>query len=337
MKQGFENLKDYIDSDEFKRVKEHESKKRLGKAAKSFYTEQLDKSIEQEIVAENLKNLKNDTIAAEKKDRYTRKKSEIDMRENLPQVGTKFLVLSVIASIVSVIMSCAGISEADTPSALLAAFSGRYCIYTWLMLLVQTAVIVYNLYSYQLKRFLFTKDAVINVFRCIIVATSMYYNYQFIILIIPESTETIFGTITAIILAAGPDFISNIFGSAAVDMKNKVYKENDGFLEDIKIILFGRLRNEIRLSAQKKREKYYPNYQKNVVSDAFALDNTYQEAVQLLIEQGARPGSTIRRGDIDYDRTAWRSFCNELKKKGFAKAENQSTIITRDLREYIAE
>lgn len=332
MKTG--SLRNYIESDDFKKTREQEERKRYGKAAKSFYTEQLDKSIEQEIVDENLKNLKNDTIAAEKKDRYTRKRSEIDLREKLPQASPVFLAISVVASIVSVIMSCAGISHADSPSALLAAFSGKYCVYTWLMLLVQTAVIVYNIHSYPLKRYHSSKEAMINIFRFVVIVTSMYYNYRFIVMIIPDSTKSIPGTITAIILAGSTDFISNIFGSIAVDMKYKVYKENDGFLADLNIILFGGFKNFIKRTAEKKREKYYPNHQVNTSSNVYALDNAYQEAVQMLIDQGAKPGTTIRRGDINYDRTAWRSFCNELKEKGFAKAENQSTIITRDLREY---
>ena len=277
-------LDNFINSDEFKPVREREEKRKLGKAAKNFFSEQLDKSIEQEIVDENLKNLRKDYIAAEKKDRYTRKRGEIDLRENLPQAGNKFLALSVVASIISVIMSCAGIAHADTPTALLAAFTGQYCVYAWLMLLVQTSVIVYNIYSYPLKKYHSTKETLINVFRFVVIGASVYYNFQFITMIIPESTETYAGTITAVILAAGPDFISNLFGSTAIDMKYKVYKENVGFLADIKILLFGGLMNWIRVTAQKKREQYYPAY-KNCTrtTDTFSLDNAYQEAVQILI------------------------------------------------------
>lgn len=331
------NLRDYINSDEFKKTRERTGKKKFDKAAKDFYSEQLDKSINQEIVDENLKNLRRDTLAAEKKDRYTRKRSEIDLRAELPQAGNKFFVLSIIASIISVIMSCAGISHADTPTTLLAAFTGHYCVYTWLMLLVQTSVIVYNFYSYALKKYHSTKETYINCFRFIVMGASMYYNYQFIITIIPESTESISGTITAAILAAGPDFISNLFGATAVDMKYKVYKENEGFLADVKMILFGGIMHTIKVTAQKKREKYYPGYEKSSVSsDTFAVENAHYEAVKILIEKGVKPGSTIRRSDVDYSRSEWRNLCDELKQKGFAKVENQSTIVTRDLREFQA-
>lgn len=326
------NLRDYINSDEFKKTRERTGKKKFDKAARDFYSEQLDKSIDQEIVDENLKNLKRDTIAAEKKDRYTRKRSEIDLRDELSQAGNKFFVLSIIASIISVIMSCAGISHADTPTTLLAAFTGHYCVYTWLMLLVQSSVIIYNFYSYALKKYHSTKETYINCFRFIVMAASIYYNYQFIITIIPESTGSMSGAITAAILAAGPDFISNLFGATAVDMKYKVYKENEGFLADIKMILFGGIMHAIKVAAQKKREQYYPDYKKD--SDIFSVENAHYEAVKILIKKGVRPGSTIRRSDVDYSRSEWRNLCDELKQKGFAKVENQSTIVTRDLREF---
>lgn len=219
------------ESEQFQNIKERMEKQEIKKAAKKIVGEQIKSSIETEVTDFQMSRLQHNAVLAEKKDKVTKKMCEIDLRVLLQNASVFFFVFSILASLISVFMSCAGLSNACSPGGLLEALSGRYWIAVLLMCLMQTSVIIYSFFSYALNLYHSDKNLLLNAFRFVVMAVSIYCNFLFIQSIIPEYGNSKIGNAISIILASGADIISNLFSSTAVKMKYKLYSKN-GILEN---------------------------------------------------------------------------------------------------------
>lgn len=261
------------ETDQYKKIEERTEKKEMKKAAKLIVGKrwassinQIESSIEEQDVELQMSKLQHNAALAEKQDKVDKKMCEIDLRKVLQKSSLFFYAFSIVASIVSVFMSCAGLSNACSPGGLLEALSGRYWIAVLLMCLMQSSVIIYSFFSYALDLYHSDKNFLLNAFRFVVMAVSIYCNYLFIQSIIPEYGDSKIGKLISIILASGADIISNLFSSTAVKMKYKLYSQNGllangeldnrSLLAKLKIIIFGNLMFKIEKTYREKMAMY---------------------------------------------------------------------------------
>lgn len=237
------------ESNEYKECKEKYEHKAMRSIAEKVVKEEIQATTESEIVKHQMKRLEISAELAKKKDDINKKICEVDLRDVLQARSTLFFFFSVCASIVSIFMSCAGISNCYSPTELLHAVFGKYWISVLLMALLQTSVILYAFYSYALKLYHSDKNKLINAYRFVVMTVSIYCNYLFIKMLVPEYSKTCIGKSIAIFLASGPDIISNLFSSTAIKMKYKLYhnksimanQEGVSLFEKVRFIIFGKI------------------------------------------------------------------------------------------------
>lgn len=367
MEQRNEMMNKITESEQFQNIKERMEKQEIKKAAKKIVGEQIKSSIETEVTDFQMSRLQHNAVLAEKKDKVTKKMCEIDLRVLLQNASAFFFIFSVLASLVSVFMSCAGLSNACSPGGLLEALSGRYWIAVLLMCLMQTSVIIYSFFSYALNLYHSDKNLLLNAFRFVVMAVSIYCNFLFIQSIIPEYGNSKIGNAISIILASGADIISNLFSSTAVKMKYKLYSkngilangnmENKSFLAKVKIILFGDLMFKIDKTYMKKMNQYKAFYNgKKILTTPIercyhisdngqnkkAIDDgsedyehrkpdCYELAIAKMKEKGFQPGDKVRRGMIGLSTPEWKSVRRYMQLNGIVKCVRKTTILEKDL------
>lgn len=261
-----------VNSKEYKEYKEKLEKRAMKSVAEKVVKEEIKAATQQEIVQHQKKRLQVSAELAKEKDEVNKKMCETDLKDVIQNRSSLFFLFSVLASTISVFMSCAGISNAQSPEALVDAATGKYWIAVLLMALLQTSVILYAFYSYALGLYHNDKNILINSYRFIVMAVSIYCNYLFIKSLIPEYGNSKIGKCIAIFLASGPDIISNLFSSTAIKMKYKLYRhkgimandnEDVGIMEKLKVLIFGNWLIRIEDAYREKMATMQANYGNN--------------------------------------------------------------------------
>lgn len=261
-----------VNSKEYKECKERLERRAIKSVAEIVVKEEIEAAKQQEIVSHRKKRLRLSAELAKENDEVNKQICATDLREVIQKRSTLFFFFSVLASVVSVFMSCAGISNSQTMAELINAATGRYWIGVLVMALLQSSVILYSFYSYALGLYHNDQNILINLYRFVVMAISIYGNYLFIESLVPEYTVPGIGRCIGLFLASGPDIISNLFSNTATKMKYREYKrkgimangnENVGIMEKVRILIFGNLLIWIDNAYQEKMATMQSYYGKN--------------------------------------------------------------------------
>lgn len=261
-----------VNSKEYKECKERLEKRAMKSVAETVVKEEIEAAKQQEIVNHRKKRLRLSAELAKENDEVNKQICETDLKEVIQRRSALFFLFSVVASVVSVFMSCAGISNSQTMAELVNAATGRYWIGVLVMALLQTSVIMYSFYSYALGLYHNDQNVLLNVYRFVVMAISIYGNYLFIKSLVPEYTVPGIGKCIGLFLASGPDIVSNLFSNTATKMKYREYKrkgimangnENVGIMEKLKVLIFGNCLIWIDNAYHEKMATIQSNYGKN--------------------------------------------------------------------------
>lgn len=206
-----------------------------------------------------LERLHNEMKLEPTRDEADQIRCTIESKQQLKDKAAIFMFLSVIASIISVFMSCAGVSGSLGLNSLLDAVKGDYGIYILLMFFLQISIIVFSANSFILQKFHYNDYNKLKFLQISITLVSMACNYLFIMSVV--NNRTTFYKIVTIVLASSCDLVSLCYSSTATNMKYRVYSNNDyennnaTLLKKMYIVLFGDLLILLENSYEKKLNK----------------------------------------------------------------------------------
>lgn len=249
------------ESQEFAKIKEDYEKKATKAAAKKIVREQTGTAILEEITDSRIARLSQKANLAEKNERYEQKMGKVDLQSNLSKASLPLLLFATIASLLSVFMSCGGVSYSSTPSEIVHAATGKYWLPVWLMATFEVSIIVYSLLSYGFSLYYRKINKYMGLFRVLVFCASVYSNHMFLVNIIPDYETTASGRMLGWFFAAGADIVSNLFSMAAICLKYRLYDQAENVLENQNVGYFTKIL--ICLTA-KIRLKIDQSYVKNV-------------------------------------------------------------------------
>ena len=305
-----------IDSKEYKECKERLEKRAIKEVAEQVVKEEVEAAKQQEIVNHRKKRLQSSLELAKEQDEVNKQICETDLKEVVRKRSALFFFFSVVASVISVFMSCAGISNAQTLGELVNAATGRYWIGVMLLALLQTSVILYSFYSYALGLYHNDQNILINIYRFVVMAVSIYCNYLFIKGLVPEYGNSQIGKCIGLFLASGPDIISNLFSNTSTKMKYREYKhkgimangnEHVGIMEKLRILFFGNLLIWIDNAYKEKMATMQSYYGNGVEKNGNAVK-----------KNGKNYGNTVKKNGNSTEKNG-KNYGNAEKNYGNAK------------------
>ena len=334
-----------IDSKEYKECKEKLEKRAIKEVAEQVVKEEVEADKQQEIVKHQKKRLQSSLELAKEEDEVTKQICKTDLKKVVQKRSALFFFFSVVASIISVFMSCAGISNAQTFGELVDAATGRYWIGVLLMALLQTSVILYSFYSYALGLYHNDQNILINIYRFVVMAVSIYCNYLFIKGLVPEYGTHGIGKCIGLFLASGPDIISNLFSNTSTKMKYREYKhkgimangnEHVGIMEKLRILFFGNLLIWIDNAYQEKMATMQSYYGKNYGNAKNNYGNTVKKNSKNYGNTKNNYGNAVKKNGNSIEKNG-KNYSNGIEKNGNAEKnyDNAKKITTHTERCYL--
>lgn len=249
---------DYRETKELKEQAEKIRHEKWVRANKEIATAEVDNEIENAKLICRRKRVQNQMENTIESERLARECGEAESLKNLSTFKSSgfCLGISIVATLISIFMSCAGISYCSSPHDLFMAIKGDYWLPVLVTAVAQLGVVWYSQNSYVIGKHIKNGKVLIDMLRICIYTLSIWSNHEFIISMIPLYNSSFFGKFIGWMVAASADIVSFSFSYLANRMKNHLYDIDDilaqdtGYLSKIFVWLTGWFRKTID-------QKYY--------------------------------------------------------------------------------
>ena len=220
---------DYRETKELKEQADKIRREKWVRANKEIANDEVDNEIEQVKLLckrQRVQNQMQNTIESE---RLARESGEAESLKKLSTFKSSgfCLLISIAATLISIFMSCAGISYSSSPQELIAAIRGDYWLPVLVTAVAQLGVVWYSQHSYIIGKHIKNGKILIDLLRIAIYTLSVWSNHEFIISMIPLYNSSFFGKFIGWMVAASADIVSFSFSYLANRMANHLYDDNE--------------------------------------------------------------------------------------------------------------
>lgn len=220
---------DYRETKELKEQADKIRREKWVRANKEIANDEVDNEIEQVKLLckrQRVQNQMQNTIESE---RLARESGEAESLKKLSTFKSSgfCLLISIAATLISIFMSCSGISYSSSPQELIAAIRGDYWLPVLVTAVAQLGVVWYSQHSYIIGKHIKNGKILIDLLRISIYTLSVWSNHEFIISMIPLYNSSFFGKFIGWMVAASADIVSFSFSYLANRMANHLYDDNE--------------------------------------------------------------------------------------------------------------
>lgn len=208
---------DRIESDANRQIKVQKAKMKAYSQLKDIELERLEKD-----TAYTLEKLEKEAELQPQIDKIDQLKQNIRGMKNLQKQAWTYRLSAYALSIISALMTIAGIAGTDGLFAFKEAFTGKSAIFAIAAATLQLIVINLNKRSYELKKHHFVDYKGVSAFKAIVIAISMVGNFRYMNDIMPNNA---FYTIVSLALAVALDFGSIWISTLATNVQYRNYTE----------------------------------------------------------------------------------------------------------------
>lgn len=301
----------------------------------------IEKDAEKQIKVQKAKNkaivalshMEKERLLVEKElqpeqEEITRLRCETESKNKLQKKSRAYNFSAVILALISVLMSVAGISKQRNLLSLYGAFTGEFGVFAISVFLLQLVMLGFSFWSYEIQQNHFRTFSKVKRFQTAIVAVSIYCNYQYMHLLMPETP------VICAIFACAFDIGSIYFSELATVTKYRLYSnntmcQNATFFEKLRIVLFGNIEDSLERKYQERiaaRQKMTVNLDEQGVSSFESLlENVIKKARSL------KADTVVNKDTFGLDLVTWQKARQELEKRGIVRCEKKKTYINQHL------
>ena len=231
-------------------------------------------------------------------------------------------------------MSVSGISEQTDIFALGKAFTSQNGVFAISIFILQCVMLGFSFWSYEIQENHFRTFNKIKLFQFAIVSVSIYCNYKYMLLLVPDN-QIICG-----VFACAFDVGSIYFSELATVTKYRLYSSDNSLhnatlFEKLKVVLFGGWMDALDAKYQERissRQKTSVNLDKQSVS---GFENLLSKVIEKC--QKLTADTVVNKDTFGLDVVTWQKARQELEKRGIVHCKNKKTYISSSLADIARE
>lgn len=275
-----------------------------------------------------LERLQNEKMLQPEREEITRLQCETESKNKLQKKSWSYKASAVLLACISVLMSVSGISGQRNILALGKAFTSQNGVFAVSIFLLQLVMLGFSFWSYEIQENHFSTYNKIKLFQIAIVSVSIYCNFQYMRLLVPDA-PVICG-----IFACAFDIGSIYFSELATVTKYRLYS-NDTTLHNatlftkLRVVLFGGWMDALDTRYQERisaRQKITVNLDKQG-------DCEFDSLLSKVIEKARKlePDTVVNKDTFGLDVVTWQKARQELESRGIVRCEKKKTYINQSL------
>lgn len=276
-----------------------------------------------------LERLQTEKALQPEREEITRLKCETEAKNKLVKKSASYKLSALILALISVLMSVAGISRQKNILSLYGAFTGEYGVFAISIFVLQVVMLGFSFWGYEIQQNHSKTYNKIKLFQLAIVSVSIYCNYQYMLLLVPNTP------VICAVFACAFDVGSIYFSELATVTKYRLYsnsstvQQNVTFFEKLKIVLFGGLSDALDAKYQERissKQKITVNLdrQRDCEFDSL-LDKVMKKCQELTAD------TVVNKDTFNLDVVTWQKARQELEKRGIVRCEKKKTYINKSL------
>lgn len=269
-----------------------------------------------------LERLQNEKKLQPERDEITRLKCETESKNKLQAKSKTYMLSALVLALVSVLMSVSGISKQTNILALKTAFTSENGVFAISIFVLQVIMLGFSFWSYEIQQNHYSTYSKVKLFQTAIIAVSIYCNYQYMCLLVPDTP------IICAIFACAFDVGSIYFSELATVTKYRLYSNNNAvqqnatFFEKLRIVLFGHL----QCALDRKYQERISEMQKYNVT----IDKTKDCGFNDILEKIGKleKDTVVTKDTLGMDTYDWKLAREQLEKQGLVYCKNKRTYRT---------
>lgn len=285
-----------------------------------------------------LERLQNEKTLQPEREEITRLRCETESKNKLQKKSWSYNLSAIILSLISVFMSVAGISQQRNLLSLYSAFTGEFGIFAISVFLLQIVMLGFSFWSYEIQQNHFRTYNKVKRFQTAIICVSIYCNYQYMVLLMPENK------IICSVFACAFDIGSIYFSELATVTKYRLYnnnncRQNATFFEKLKIVLFGGIEESLNRKYQERIATRTRQEQKTTVNLDKQSNSEFESLLESMIKKirTLKADTVVNKDTFELDIVTWQKARQELEKKGIVRCEKKKTYTNPNLGEITRE
>lgn len=306
-----------------------------------FYNaDRIEKDAEKQIKVQKAKNkaitalshlelerLQNEKMLQPEREEITRLQCETESKNKLQKKSWTYKASALLLACISVLMSVSGISEQTDIFALGKAFTSQNGVFAISIFILQCVMLGFSFWSYEIQENHFRTFSKIKLFQFAIVSVSIYCNYRYMILLVPDN-KIICG-----VFACAFDVGSIYFSELATVTKYRLYSSDNSLhnatlFEKLKVVLFGGWMDALDAKYQERissRQKTSVNLDKQSVS---GFENLLSKVIEKCKNLSA--DTVVNKDTFGLDVVTWQKARQELENRGIVRCEKKKTYVNEN-------
>lgn len=281
-----------------------------------------------------LERLQTEKALQPEREVITRLKCETEAKNKLVKKSASYKLSALILALISVLMSVAGISSQRNILSLYRAFTGEYGVFAISIFVLQVVMLGFSFWGYEIQQNHSKTYNKIKLFQLAIVSVSIYCNYQYMLLLVPDTP------VICAIFACAFDIGSIYFSELATVTKYRLYSSDNALhnatlFKKLKVVLFGGCLDALDAKYQAR----ISSRRKTAVNLDKQRDYKFDSLLEKVIEkcQKLSADTVVNKDTFNLDVVTWQKARQELEKRGMVRCEKKKTYVNNSLADIARE